>query len=150
MIQKATSSDNSGWFNYIVILVSLIVVGIIVIFLARFQRGIIGVVLSIVSAVLLIYWVRELKKNVTTTFGQQVSSAPKDPLVDIIKRADGLTIVLEVPGPEDKVKTRLKNDVLEIKGGQNFKKTIDLDLQASIESTTYVNGILTVKLSKLS
>tara|TARA_B100000949_G_C14250715_1_gene437989 strand:+ start:412 stop:864 length:453 start_codon:yes stop_codon:yes gene_type:complete len=150
MIQKATSSDNSGWFNYIVILVSLIVVGIIVIFLARFQRGIIGVVLSIVSAVLLIYWVRELKKNVTTTFGQQVSSAPKDPLVDIIKRADGLTIVLEVPGPEDKVKTRLKNDVLEITGGQNFKKTIDLDLQASIESTTYVNGILTVKLSKLS
>ena len=150
MIQKATSSDNSGWFNYIVILVSLIVVGIIVIFLARFQRGIIGVVLSIVSAVLLIYWVRELKKNVTTTFGQQVSSAPKDPLVDIIKRADGLTIVLEVPGPEDKVKTRLKNDVLEIKGGQNFKKTIDLDLQASIESTTYVNGVLTVKLSKLS
>ena len=150
MIQKATSSDNSGWFNYIVILVSLIVVGIIVIFLARFQRGIIGVVLSIVSAVLLIYWVRELKKNVTTTFGQQVSSAPKDPLVDIIKRADGLTIVLEVPGPEDKVKTRLKNDVLEITGGQNFKKTIDLDLQASIESTTYVNGVLTVKLSKLS
>ena len=150
MIQKATSSDNSGWFNYIVILVSLVVVGIIVIFLARFQRGIIGVVLSIVSAVLLIYWVRELKKNVTTTFGQQVSSAPKDPLVDIIKRADGLTVVLEVPGPEDKVKTRLKNDVLEITGGQNFKKTIDLDLQASIESTTYVNGVLTVKLSKLS
>ena len=150
MIQKATSSDNSGWFNYIVILVSLIVVGIIVIFLARFQRGIIGVVLSIVSAVLLIYWVRELKKNVTTTFGQQVSSAPKDPLVDIIKRADGLTVVLEVPGPEDKVKARLKNDALEITGGQNFKKTIDLDLQASIESTTYVNGVLTVKLSKLS
>ena len=51
-----------GLINFLVILVSLVIGGIILIIILRLERGFLGLILGAASLALFVYWVREFKK----------------------------------------------------------------------------------------
>jgi len=76
---------------------------------------------------------------------------PKDWVYDLIKNKNEMVFVAEVPGPEEQIDIRLTIGTLHVKSGQNFAKTIPLDLteEMNISDFKYRNGILTIKINKV-
>jgi len=75
----------------------------------------------------------------------------KDWVYDLIKNKNEMVFVAEVPGPEEQIDIRLTIGTLHVKSGQNFSKTIPLDLieEMNISDFKYRNGILTIKINKV-
>ncbi|MCX8191740.1 MAG: Hsp20/alpha crystallin family protein, partial [Nitrososphaerales archaeon] len=130
-------------------ILGIFIIGIILAIMARVERGLWGVVLAGLTGAILIYWLREVVKMVKSEWGKQVVIR-EEWRYDIIDESNGLTVVAEVPGPEGEVKVRVIDRELEIKGGNNFKKTFKLNGDMEISQITYVNGVLQVKLRKRS
>lgn len=148
MVQSSRKANTGEWVSFTIVVIGLVAVGAIVILLTRLQRGMIGVVLAIVATLLLIYWLREFRKTVAKDLGLPSPPPKKEMMLDIIKGSGGVTVVAEVPGPEDQVKVDLKGQTLDIVGGMKFKKAVNIDGHAKIDTVTYLNGVLTVRLKK--
>ncbi|MEM3063523.1 MAG: hypothetical protein QW303_08285, partial [Nitrososphaerota archaeon] len=69
-------------------------------------------------------------------------------IYDVIDYGTEITIIAEVPGPENKVKVNLIDHDLEIFGGQGFRKLVKVYEEVEIMETIYRNGILQVKLKR--
>jgi len=97
----------------------------------------------------MIYWVRELKRTVKDEDSKPLpgDGDTKDWVYDLIKNKNEMVFVAEVPGPEEQIDIRLTIGTLHVKSGQNFSKTIPLDLieEMNISDFKYRNGILTIK-----
>ena len=61
---------------------------------------------------------------------------------------DEVTLVADVPGPKEEIKVQLDGEKLEIRGGNNFFKTVTLPKILNILNTNYLNGVLEVKLKR--
>lgn len=68
---------------------------------------------------------------------------------DIIEDESVVTIVAEIPGPTECVKVEYKGNLLTLFGGERFKKKVSVQKGLSLSATSYINGILNVKLSKV-
>jgi HSP20 family molecular chaperone IbpA len=119
----------------------------------RMKQGYVGFILLAIASLLVIYWVRELKKMART---QEPKTMPKEVeqkswVYDLIKGNDELVFVAEVPGPEDQVNVRLINGVLHIRGGQNFARDVQLEVteDMGIAEFKYRNGVLTLKIRRI-
>jgi len=121
-------------------IVALVIIGIAAILL-RFQRGLLGIILTALTAGLAFYWVRELNKTLR-------KGAWKDLLCELREEGDQLSLTAQVPGPESRVKVELVGRKLIVRGGMGFKKTVQLPFEAIIKDLRYVNGILNAKLEK--
>jgi len=101
----------------------------------------------------MIYWVRELKRTVKHEDSKPLPGDvdTKDWVYDLIKNKNEMVFVAEVPGPEEQIDIRLTIGTLHVKSGQNFAKTIPLDLteEMNISDFKYRNGILTIKINKV-
>ena len=150
MVQRSRGSNNAEWISFVSIIVALIFAGIVIILLAKFQRGMIGIVLAIAASLLLLYWVKEFRRTVRNSLGISSPPSKKELMFDIINESTSITVVAEVPGPEDNVKVDVNGLTLNITGGMNFKKSLKMETRTEINSVTYVNGVLTVKLKKLN
>ena len=69
---------------------------------------------------------------------------------DVLEADTKVTVVAEVPGPVEDVKVNLKTKSLSIIGGGRFKQKVKLPKGLTLINTSYLNGILTVNLKRLS
>jgi len=118
---------------------------------ARSQGGVGFIFLAIASG-LMIYWVREARmmtRSEESKLAKEIKQ--KDWVYDLIKNKNEMVFVAEVPGPEDQINVRLLEGLLQIKGGQNFKRDVPLELseEMGISDYKYRNGVLTIKIQKV-
>jgi hypothetical protein len=147
LYKKRRGREIGDAINIITIFVGLIVVGVILTLLVRFQRGLLGIVLGGLAVALVIYWVLEIRKTLKTEFKvREVESGEWAP--DIIENKDEIVIVGKVPGPREKIKVLLEENFLEVKGGLGFRKVVKLSSRIVSFNTSYTNGVLEVRLKK--
>jgi HSP20 family protein len=148
---KKYSTDRS--MDFFIPLLSLLFLGVMYILITRINQGYSGFLLVSAASVLMIYWVRELKRTVKDEDSKPLPGDvdTKDWVYDLIKNKNEMVFVAEVPGPEEQIDIRLTIGTLHVKSGQNFAKTIPLDLteEMNISDFKYRNGILTIKINKV-
>ena len=132
------------------IVIGTIVIGVTLTFFLRFQRGLIGILASILVTTLLIYWFREIKSIIKTEFSTFRAKRDGGWIYDIIDHKGEIVLVGEVPGPEHQINIKVMEGMLEVLGGRNFKEKVDLREKVEIIGTTYKNGVLNIKFKKLS
>ena len=139
--------------EFVIPLLALLFLGVMYVLVVRMKQGYVGFILLAVASVLMIYWVRELKKMART---EEPRAMPKEVeqkswVYDLIKGNEELVFVAEVPGPEDEVNVRLISGVLHIRGGQNFARDVQLDVteDMGIAEFKYRNGVLTLKIRRI-
>ena len=110
-------------------------------------RGVVGLLFAGLATVLLIYWFRELRHNIPLGRIRPLSRS-SNWSYDVIDYPEEVSIVAEVPGPAEKVSARLEAGNLQIAGGNDFLKNIVIPDVVSVLRTTYVNGVLNVRLKK--
>ncbi|MEW6685004.1 MAG: Hsp20/alpha crystallin family protein [Candidatus Edwardsbacteria bacterium] len=93
--------------------------------------------------------------NIRETPKGPVVEEVREPIVDVFDEKDHILVVAELPGIEEAdIKTEIKDDILNIsaeKGERKYKKEVLLPSKVEVEpiSSTYKNGILEIKLTKL-
>lgn len=139
--------------DFFVPLVCLLFLGVMYILITHMSQGYSGFILVSVASALMIYWVRELKRTVKDEESYLSSGEieQKNWVYDLMKSKDEMVFVAEVPGPEDQIDVKLTIGTLHVKSGQNFEKSIPLDLneEMDISDFKYKNGILTIKINKV-
>jgi len=139
--------------EFVIPLLALLFLGVMYVLVIRMKQGYVGFILLAVASVLMIYWVRELKKMVRTEEPREMPKQveQKSWVYDLIKGNEELVFVAEVPGPEDEVNVRLINGILHLRGGQNFVRDVQLDVteDMGIAEFKYRNGVLTLKIRRI-
>lgn len=121
----------------------------------RSSQGYVSFILiGISAAIMMIYWVRVLKKMTLETKVPQYTPKEVDSknwVYDLIKGEREIIFVAEVPGPEDQVTVRLIEGILYIRGSGHFSKEVPIDTtpDMGIHDFKYRNGVLTLKIKKL-
>jgi HSP20 family molecular chaperone IbpA len=120
---------------------------------SRATQGYVSFILIGIAAVVMIYWVRVLKKMTKSTQPQYTSKEPdtKNWVYDLMKGENEIVFVAEVPGPEDMVSVRLIDGILYIRGAGRFSKEIPIEVtpDMGIHDFKYRNGVLTLRIKKL-
>ena len=106
----------------------------------RLGRGILGLILIGVIALLGVYWFKEVKKALKT-YRPRI----KYPL-ELVEDGDLLTLTAQVPGPEEQVSVKISGRKLLIRGGRGFKRVVKLPYPVKVLKRSYVNGILHLEL----
>ena len=128
--------------------VSKLILGMLVILLLlilfslmlRLGRGILGLILIGIIALLGVYWFKEVKKALKTY-------RPKiEYPLELTEDGDILTLTAQVPGPEEEVSVKISDRKLLIRGGRGFKRIVKLPYPVKILKRSYVNGILHLEL----
>lgn len=147
-VPRVRVSDMADIASMFVFVVGLFLIGILLLFLIRVQRGLFGLILAGLAAALMIYWMREIRQIVRGEF-EPIQPSKKKWTYDVLEGKDTVTVVAEVPGPAEDVKVELRGRSLAIFGGQSFKKKVSVPKGLTLIDTSYVNGILNVRLSRL-
>jgi HSP20 family molecular chaperone IbpA len=146
-MKKGSRADMRDDLSLAILLIGIVVIGLILMLIVRVQRGLLGLILSGLTIVLLVYWLREFKRTVKKELIPETPLKRAEWTYELIEDEDGITILAEVPGPEDQVKVETVDGKLEIKS-VNFQKVVKLLQDVSIISKSYVNGVLNVRLKK--
>jgi len=127
-----------------IILGGLLVLLILLAFslLIRLERGLLGLILSVIVIIVGFYWFKEIKKALAT--GRSAKEYP----LEISEEDDVISLTAQVPGPEDVVSFEISGKKLLLRGGMGFKKVIKLPCRVRVLSSSYINGILHIKLVK--
>ena len=127
----------------------LLIGGIITLFI-RLQRGFIGIILSGIALMVLIFWIKEMKgffseeKYLLGTSNSE-NELEESWLYDLFEENDEKILIAKVPGPKKAIKAKSLNNKLEIFGGQKFFKVLTMPKKISINSVEYKNGVLQVR-----
>jgi HSP20 family protein len=157
-IQKAMASYKNRYSNdksldFIIPLMVLLFLGVVYILSLRSSQGYVSFILIGITAAVMIYWVRVLKKMTKDTKPQYTAkeSDSKNWVYDLIKGDQELVFVAEVPGPEDQVTVRLIDSILYIRGSGRFSKEVPIEAtpDMGIHDFKYRNGVLTLRIKKL-
>ncbi|MGH9878640.1 MAG: Hsp20/alpha crystallin family protein [Nitrososphaerales archaeon] len=139
--------------EFVIPLLALLFLGVMYVLVIRMKQGYVGFILLAAASLLMIYWVRELKKMTRTEEPREMPKQveQKSWVYDLIKGNEELVFVAEVPGPEDEVNVRLINGILHLRGGQNFARDVQLDVteDMGIAEFKYKNGVLTLKIRRI-
>jgi HSP20 family molecular chaperone IbpA len=149
--KKRYAYDKS--LEFVIPLLVLLFLGVMYVMVMRIEHGYAGFIILAAASLLMIYWVRELKKMARTEEPRMMrkEQEQKTWVYDLIKGDQELVFVAEVPGPEDQVTVRLINGVLYIRGGQGFAREVQLDVteDMGIAEFRYRNGVLTLKIRRI-
>ncbi|MFQ5762780.1 MAG: hypothetical protein ACE5PO_07070, partial [Candidatus Bathyarchaeia archaeon] len=94
------------------------------------------------------YWVRELRRTVK----REWTFMPKRPQLrdewdyELVESGGTFTLVAEVPGPASLVEAKVDGRILQIHGGNSFRKRVKLPTNLRIQAASYVNGVLNLRL----
>ena len=122
--------------------------GVLMLFLIRIQRGLLGLLLAGITGALMIYWMREIK-NMTKNEFKTAKTRKKKWNYDFLESDSTITLIAEVPGPIEDVKVNLNKKTISIIGGGSFKKKVSIPSGLSLISTSYLNGVLTINLRRI-
>lgn len=123
--------------------VSVAIAVTLLILIFKVKGGLLGVILGSIIVLALIYWVREFKRVLDA---QKTIAEEHEWLYDLIEEGENITFVAKVPGPPEEVKVKFADGVLEIKGGGNFFRRVEISRDAKLVEKSYVNGVLRLKL----
>ncbi|MGB9718892.1 MAG: Hsp20/alpha crystallin family protein [Thermoproteota archaeon] len=129
-----------------ILLVAVATVVILLIVLFKLKGGILGVMIGILAAAALTYWVIEVKRILKEQ--KAPSLGKREWFYDLIEEEESITFVAKVPGPAQEVKVKIVRGMLEVKGGGGFLERIRMPKNVELEDEKYVNGILHVRLRK--
>ncbi|MCW4032425.1 MAG: hypothetical protein NWF08_03425 [Candidatus Bathyarchaeota archaeon] len=132
----------------------LLIGGIITLFI-RLQRGFIGIILSGIAFLVLIFWIKEMKgffSEEKYLLGKSNSKNELEEswLYDLFEENNEKILIAKVPGPKKAIKVKSLNNKLEILGGQKFFKVLTMPKKISINSIEYKNGVLQVRFNENS
>lgn len=145
---RKTRTDNYQEFvSTLVTIVGIALIAVLGLILVRIQRGLLGMILAILAAGLLAYWLTELRRTVKKELKPIIPRRGWQ--YEVMDGAEEVTFVAEVPGPAEQVKVNLTEEVLEIEGGKGFKQTVNVPSKVKISGYSYLNGVLQVKMKKL-
>jgi len=133
--------------NILAVFVGVIAIAIILTLLVRLQRGLLGIVLGCLAAILVAYWILDLRRTIRKEFKIKPSEN-RGWSHDIIEDRTEILVVGKVPGPEEKIEVRLHDNLLEVKGGLHFRELITLPARAVSFNAAYNNGVLEIRLRK--
>jgi len=130
----------------------LLIGGIITLFI-RLQRGFIGIILSGIAFLVLIFWIKEMKvfsSEAKYLLGKSNSKNELEEswLYDLFEENNEKILIAKVPGPKKAIKVKSLNNKLEILGGQKFFKVLTMSKKISINSIEYKNGVLQVRFNE--
>jgi HSP20 family molecular chaperone IbpA len=126
--------------SLVVLLLILGLLGLAV--LARLQRGLLGLILAGILVILGFYWFREVRRALEGS--KQLKRYPVE-----VYEGDGLiSVTAEVPGPENEVSFEVSENKVLLRGGGGFRKRIKLPCKVKLLESSYVNGILHLRLVK--
>lgn len=108
--------------------------------LIRLERGLLGLILTVIIIIIGFYWFREIRKAVRS--GRPTKGYP----LEINEEDDVINLTAQVPGPEDAISFEISGKKLLLRGGMGFKRVIRLPYRVRILNSSYVNGILHIKL----
>lgn len=149
--KKRYSNDKS--LDFIIPIMVLLFLGVVYIMSLRASEGYVSFILIGIAAVVMIYWVRVLKKMTKSEQPQYTAkeSETKNWVYDLIKGEQEIVFVAEVPGPEDMVTVRLIDGILYIRGSGRFSKEVPIEVtpDMGIHDFKYRNGVLTLRIKKL-
>ncbi|MEM1607461.1 MAG: Hsp20/alpha crystallin family protein [Candidatus Bathyarchaeia archaeon] len=123
--------------------VSAALAAILLIVVFKVKGGLLGAILGSIIVFALIYWMREVKRIFSA---QRKTVEEHDWLYDLIEEGENLIFVAKVPGPPEEIKVRVSDGVLEIKGGGNFLRRVEISKDAKLVEKSYANGVLLLKL----
>jgi len=146
-MRRASTVDISKTISLVLLLVGILVIGGVVLLAVRTQRGLLGIVLALLAVGVILYWLREGRKGVLKELKVQKQEEPWT--YDLIEDGQDSLLVAKVPGPESRVRVKASGQSIEIRGGDNFKQVVSLARKVEVLRTTYVNGVLQVRLRKL-
>lgn len=126
----------------VIAMLGLLLLLLAVSLLMRFQRGLLGIALTIAVALLGFYWFRELRKAAT-----RYRAAEKFPF-ELVEEEGMILLTAQVPGPENEVRVEVAGKRLLVRGGGGFRRVIKLPYRATLLSSSYINGVLHVRLVK--
>ena len=110
--------------------------------LLRFQRGLLGLILTAILVVLGFYWFKEIRKAL------EQSGRTREYPLEISEEDDMISLTAQVPGPESEVSFKVNGNKLLLRGGMGFKRVVRLPYRVRVLSSSYINGILHIKLLK--
>lgn len=143
MARGGRKSDTGTFLSRLFMILLLTLLALITISLTtRFQRSLVGLALVIALVLLGFYWIRELRRAVSSR--RTVEKYP----IELIERDELILLTAEVPGPEEEVKVELRGNKLLVMGGRGFKRIIKLPCNATILTRSYLNGVLHLQLRK--
>ncbi|HSD04247.1 MAG TPA: Hsp20/alpha crystallin family protein [Nitrosopumilaceae archaeon] len=149
--KKRYSNDKS--LDFIIPIMVLLFLGVVYIMSLRASEGYVSFILIGIAALVMIYWVRVLKKMTKSEQPQYTAkeSETKNWVYDLIKGEQEIVFVAEVPGPEDMVTVRLIDGILYIRGSGRFSKEVPIEVtpDMGIHDFKYRNGVLTLRIKKL-
>ncbi len=129
-------------FRPLMVVLLTVLMIVVIVFALRMHRGFIGIVLTLLVIFILFYWIKEIRKMLK-------KSGLKDFIYEVLDEGNYVSIIAQVPGPEDDVKVLMLGKRVIIKGGDGFRKTVTLPYNVELVNKTYKNGILTIKMQKL-
>jgi len=139
---------NNELTSFTILIIGIIIIGIMVLLALRIGRGLFGIVLAVLTAGLMLYWIRELQHS----FAREVvlkTPPSKKWNYDLLEDDDNITLVAEVPGSSEDIKVTINDNILEIVGRDDFRKELKLSSKVEIYNMSFLNGILNVKFRKL-
>lgn len=151
--KRRYSSDRKA--DYIIPMLALLFVSILFVLVISSRQSSLEFLFVAAFSGLVIYWVKEIKRMSGAEEPKRISkeAGKRDWVYDLIKNKDETIFVAEVPGPEDQIDVKMSGGTLYIKGSQDFKKDIPLELADSeyvqIRDYRYHNGVLTVRIQKV-
>lgn len=146
------SNDKS--FDLIIPLMVLLFLGVVYMLSLRSSQGYVNFILIGIAAMIMIYWVRVLKKMTVESSTPQYTPKEADTknwVYDLINGEKEIIFVAEVPGPEDQVTVRLIDKTLYVRGSGHFSKEVPIETtpDMGIHDFKYRNGVLTLRIKKL-
>jgi len=147
LYKRRRGPDLTDTADILTIVVGVAVVAVVLGLLIRFQRGLLGIVLGSLAAILAVYWILEVRKTLKKEPGIKPTET-KEWTPDIIEDENEILVVGKVPGPEERIRVSLFENLLEVKAGINFRELIRLPTKAVSFNTAYNNGVLEVRLRK--
>ena len=125
----------------LLLLIVLMLLGFLLLsMLLRFQRGLLGLILTAILVILGFYWFKEIWKAL-----EQGGRTREYPL-EISEEDDMISLTAQVPGPESEVSFEVKGNKLLLRGGMGFRRVVRLPYRVRVLSSSYINGILHIKL----
>ena len=145
------STYNEKATSQLVPLLVIVFLGALYLITSQGQNSHISFILIGVAAVVMVFWVRVLKKMIKNNAPRyaQREQETKNWVYDLIKGEQEVVFVAEVPGPEDRIMVRLISGILYIRGSGGFNREVPISgsERMQISDFKYRNGVLTLKIS---
>ncbi|MCD6341400.1 MAG: hypothetical protein J7L83_00875 [Thaumarchaeota archaeon] len=126
----------SALLTSLFVLICLLAISVLI----RLERGLLGVVLTGILLVLGFYWFKEIKRAIGS--GRPRREYP----LEITEEKNVIDLIAQVPGPEEAVSFEISGKKLLVRGGMGFKKVVKLPYRVRVLRSSYINGILHIKL----